>query len=310
MARVSPLGCQALAICQKDLPNQTGFGEWADEYYTIYPDGVAVRKLDPGRGGWQETIFFSEPGTRPEDNCELEAITLVNDLGKNRTYSWKHGFPVFDLDEPVIQMTNLKSRFKPFMILRPGARWQVFRGEVRPEYSHFPWWNHWPVAQISSDGRYANAPDRAAHSSLCWGGPREDIALYGMTDRPAVSLVPLARSWNNPPELLPHGTGLTYEGYDPSQRAYVLKCSHAGSSVSVEFHAGEVSPLVNPAMVIKNWGTSAPQLKIDSRFLSRGKDFRWGIEHTINGQADLIIWMKLQSRSRLNISLEPVSPPE
>jgi len=289
---------------QKDLPNQTGFGEWADEYYYIYPDGVAVRKLGPGRGGWQETIFFSEPGTKPEDNCELEAITLVNNLGEDRTYSWEHGFPVFDLDDPIIQMTNLKSRFRPFMILRPEARWRVFNGEVRPEYSHFPWWNHWPVAQISSDGRYANAPDRAAHSSLCWGGPREGMALYGMTDQPAVSLVPLARSWNNPPELHITGNSFNSEGYDPSQRAYVLRCNDTGSPLNIEIHASEESPVVNPALVIKNWGEHAPRLKIDGQGISRGKEFRWGIEYTISGEADLIVWIKLQIPSLVKISLD------
>jgi hypothetical protein len=290
---------------QKDLQNQTGFGEWADEYYTIYPDGVAVRKLGPGRGGWQETIFFSEPGTRPEDNCELGAITLVNNLGEGRTYSWEHGYPVFDLENPIIQMTNLKSKFKPYMILRPGARWRVFNGEVRPEYSRFPWWNHWPVAQVSSDGRYASASDRAAHSSLCWGGPRDGVALYGMTDKPAVSLVSLARSWNNPPKIHIAGNSVKNEGYDPSQRAYVLRCNKTGSSLNIEIGGSEESPVVNPALVIKNWGSHAPQLKIDGQSITRGKEFRWGIEYTISGQADLIVWIKKQSQSSIKISLDP-----
>jgi len=48
---------------------------------------------------------------------------------------------------------------------------RVFGIEVRGNVSPFPWWNHWPVAQIPSDGRYAQAPDRASHFSLAWGGP-------------------------------------------------------------------------------------------------------------------------------------------
>ena len=35
---------------QLDLPNETGFGEWGNEYYYIYPDGVTFRKVLPGRG--------------------------------------------------------------------------------------------------------------------------------------------------------------------------------------------------------------------------------------------------------------------
>ena len=34
------------------------------------------------------------------------------------------------------------------------------------DYSMFPCWNHWPVAQMPSDGRYAKHPDRTSHSSL------------------------------------------------------------------------------------------------------------------------------------------------
>lgn len=34
--------------------------------------------------GWQETIFLNEPGTRPEDNVDLEAVTLANMMWKER----------------------------------------------------------------------------------------------------------------------------------------------------------------------------------------------------------------------------------
>ena len=111
---------------QKDLPNNAGFGEWGNELYTIYPDGVCVRHVLPGRGGWQETILLNEPGTRPEDNIELEACTLLNMKGESKTYSWEHGYPEFDLKDAVIQLTHFKSRYKPFMIFREGGRFEVF----------------------------------------------------------------------------------------------------------------------------------------------------------------------------------------
>jgi hypothetical protein len=58
-------------------------------------------------------------------------------------------------------------------------------------------------------------------------------------------------------------------------------------------------------LVIKNWGSHAPQLKIDGQSITRGKEFRWGIEYTISGQADLIVWIKKQSQSSIKISLDP-----
>ncbi|MHC4149594.1 MAG: LamG domain-containing protein, partial [Planctomycetota bacterium] len=287
---------------QSGLDPTTGWGYWGDEHYTIYPDGVGVRSLLPGTGGWQETIFFNEPGTKPEDNCELEAITLVNLKGESRSYSWEHGYPEFDLREPIIQMTNLKAKYRPFMIFRPGSDMEVFNVEVRPEYSHFPWWNHWPVAQVISDGRHAQAPDRAAHSSLVWGGPRDDVAIYGMTKNSAASLLPLAKSWIYPAELKLSGSEFISEGYNFKERAYVVDCKKGGSNFKCKLMASQESPLVNPAFVLKNWGDGGAQLKIDGRKIKRGRNFRFGHRQNLEG-TDLIVWLKTESTQTVEIVL-------
>ena len=55
---------------------QSGWFDWADEYWTVYPDGVAVRKQVLWSSAleapheWQETIVINGPGQRPEDNIE------------------------------------------------------------------------------------------------------------------------------------------------------------------------------------------------------------------------------------------------
>jgi len=290
---------------QSGVDPATGWGYWGDEMYTIYPDGVGVRHVLPGAGGWQETIFFNAPGTRPEDNCELAAITLANLKGQSQSYSWEKGFPKFDLDKPLIQMTNLKSLYRPFMIFRPGSKMGVFGGEVRREYSHFPWWNHWPVAQVISDGRYAQAADRMAHSSLAWGDPVDDAALYGMTNRPAVSLVKLARSWIYPAELNVKSDGFASEGYDFTERAYTVSSKKGGGILVFEMDASEESPLVNPAFVIKNWGEKDVIFKIKGNKVERGKDFRWGHRHTLEG-SDLVIWIKMESVRPVSLTLEHI----
>jgi len=293
---------------QSHVDKETGWGDFGDEYYTIYPDGVGVRKVkywsSEGEAGWQETIFLNQPGTKPEDNCELEAITLVNLEGKTRSYSWEHGYPKFDLPKPIIQMTNLKAKYRPFMIFMPGSEMSVFNVEVRPEYSHFPWWNHWPVAQIVSDGRHAQAPDRAAHSSLVWGGPEGGAALYGMTNNPAISLLSLAKSWISPPELKVFGSKFKSDNYDYTQRAYVINCKETGNALEFELKASEDSPIVNPAFVIKNWGDLGAKLEINGRLINRGKNFRFGHRHRVKG-TDLIIWIKYKSMKPVKISVSP-----
>jgi hypothetical protein len=292
---------------QKDLPNNTGFGEWGNEIYYIYPDGVAVRKLLPGEGGWQETIFLSEPGTRPEDNVELAAATLLNMKGESKTYSWGKGYPVYDLPDANIQVVNLKSKFKPFLIFRTGGGWSVFNLEVRPEYSHFPWWNHWPVAQTVSDGRSANAPDQASSSSLSWGSPKGDMALYGMTDKDPRTMVSLARSWNYPAEIELSGAGFESEGYDYSQRAYILNAKNSSENLKFTLGGSEASPVVNPAFVIKNWKKPNVKLSIDGKNINLGRDFRYALEYDVEGTPRLIVWIKYQSEKIVGFEFIPAN---
>jgi hypothetical protein len=283
---------------QNDLPDNTGFGEWGNELYYVYPDGVAVRKVLPGRGGWQETIFLNEPGTRPEDNVDLNAVTLLNMNGENRTYSWEKGYPKFDLKDANIQVVNFKSKFKPFLILRTGGSFSVFNGEVRPEFSHFPWWNHWPVAQISSDGRSASAPDHAAHSSLSWGNPNGDAALYGMTDQEPETLVKLARSWNNPAILQMISGNIVPEGYDYTQRAFLLSGNGKAGNMRFSLAATQDSPVVNPVFVIRNFTGTDIRLTIDGKHIPRGKDFRYSTEYDAEGTPTLIVWIRYHSTEK------------
>lgn len=289
---------------QKDLSDNTQFGEWGNELYYIYPDGVAVRKVLPGRGGWQESIFLNAPGTCPEDNVELEACTLINRDGESKTYSWADGYPKFDLKDANIQLINFKSTYKPFLILRDGGSFSVFNGEVRPEYSHFPWWNHWPVAQISSDGRSAYAPDRAAHSSLSWGNTDSDAALYGMTNQSKEFLINLSKSWNSPPVMSIYSKGFISKDYDFTQRAYVIQADSKSTDLSFELRGTTDSPIFNPAIVIKDWPGYEVKLEIDGKPVPGGKNFRQAIEYEINGSKTLILWIKQRASITSTYSLK------
>jgi hypothetical protein len=282
---------------QMDLPNNTGFGEWGNELYHIYPDGISVRKVLPGRGGWQETIFLNEPGTRPEDNIELEAVTLMNLKGDSKTYTWELGYPEFDLPQANIQIINLKAEYKPFIIFSEGGGFDVFNLEVRPEYSHFPWWNHWPVAQIISDGRSASAPDRASHSSLSWGDPGQDYALYGMTDDHN-AVLKLARSWNRPPALEVN-RGFTSRGYDPSQRAYLIEASEP-SDLALTLDGSGERPVYNPVFIISGWGPDEISYILNGKSLDQ-ESYKYGVEYDINGIPTAIIWLKYESNEKTEI---------
>jgi hypothetical protein len=114
-----------------DAPTPTAWGDWADEYWTVYPDGVAIRRqvlwsTAPQRDKteFQESIVLIPAGETPEDSIHFDALRFANLQGDAHTYSWH---PKTDrglslpkgpehFTEPadaVIQWVNLKSTWKP-----------------------------------------------------------------------------------------------------------------------------------------------------------------------------------------------------
>jgi len=300
----------------------TGWTDWADEYFTVYPDGVAVRKQVLWTSNFtrwhefQETIIINGPGTRPEDNIEPAALTLGNMKGETKTYSWSPVAPkkVDGPEDPNIQVVNLKSHWKPFQIVSPvKSRVTTYTGELT--YSMFEWWNHWPVAQVKSSGISAVAPDRPSHSSLShiyWEpyaqteNSMTKIMLDGLTTKSAAELVPLANSWLSAPALELSGQGFQSGGYDQTQRAYVLS-RQAGASTGgfrTVLKASPASPLVNAAFVIKNWGDANPKLVIDGKVIPPGPAFRYGHINKLEG-TDLVVWTKLESTKPTTLDISP-----
>ena len=309
----------------------TGWGDWVDEYYTIYPDSVGVRKATIHTGSpqedwieYQEGIVINQPGTIPEENINYDAVTFANLKGESKTYVWTEdggprlrGAP----EQACIQVINFKNPYKPFTVVNPdGVRIKTYRGHG--QNSHFNWWNHWPVAQEKSDTTEATSAVRASHSSLThieWkqysqeGISRTWIMLNGMTEKPAGGLVPLARSWLYAPELTLKKTlfgesQFTSQGYDPTQRAYMLSCKkpHKPSKLELRLAASENSPVVNPAFVVQDWGRVGAALKVNGKTVKRGKDLRFGHRRRLEG-TDLIVWLKAESAEPMTVSISPVA---
>jgi len=312
----------------------TGWFDWADEYWTIYPDGVAVRKqtlwsselrqLEPWIHEWEESDILLEAGERPEDSIELDALTLANMRGESATYHWEakapddfdfpHGPASFPKPEnPNIQLVNLKSRFRPFEIVPPeNAHVVPYNGEK--SFSTFCWWNHWPVAQIRSSGRSAILPDRpscAALSHFSWE-PSEvternasKLLLCGLTEKRAADLVPLAASWLRPPAFEVVGVGAHTVGFDQSQRAFVVSRERPDEKlgVTITFHANPEKPLINPAVLIHGW-TGDAQVLVDGAVLPPGKGLRIAKVQRLAG-TDLLVWLEMQAQQPVVFKIIP-----
>jgi hypothetical protein len=259
-----------------DSPSPIAWGDWADEYWTVYPDGVAIRRqvlwsTVPERDNteFQESIVLIPPGETPEESIHFDALTFANLKGEERTYSWQpktgkelalpkgpEHFP--EPTNAVIQWVNLKSTWKPFQVAwGDPVKFDAYNGEK--SISAFEWWNHWPVAQIPSSGRPALAADRPGHTSLShiyWPISEQDkqhigrILMTGLTTMKATQLAPLAQSWRNPaPANVSGDASIRYEA---SQRAYTISGIGKGT-LSITLHGSKESPVLNPAFVIEGW---------------------------------------------------------
>ena len=306
------------------VDEMTGWGDWTDEIYTIYPDMIGVREITLHSNApaepheWHESIVVMGPGQKPDDVIQVEALTLANMDGQAHTYSWENRPPANPKqpENANIHLINTNSKYKPFVILSPKSNpsYDIYSGELRPQVSKFPWWNHWPTAMKPSDGRYAMAADQASHSSLThiyWKeysrteNSMTKIMLHGLTDKTAEKLVPLAQSWAEPADLKLDCDGFTSFGYDPAQRAYFLSSKQSKKQLPLKFEleAAEQSTVVNPAFVIKNWGDAEVKLKLDGKEIPKGKTFRTGHLPTLEGK-NLVVWIECEAIKPIKIELE------
>jgi len=308
---------------------ETGWGDWVEETYYIYPDMTGIRKdmlysnAPRAAHEWQEDIMVLSPGQTPEDILNFGALTMANMKGESKTFSWEHEVPPARPGEPKnanIKKINTKSTYQPFSILRPvdQPRYDIYAGEIRRDVSVFPWWNHWPVATKPTDGRYAQFADRPAHSSLShWHWDAYEMTdnsvtklmLIGMTKDDTKELLPIARSWTNAPELTSKNQNISDTDYDQTEKAYKIKLNKASEDIDFTILANEEAPIVNPAIIIENWGESDIILKIDGVQMKRGSDLRYGYLYRLN-TTDLIIWVQMESEETTNFSIESTEFPE
>lgn len=311
------------------VDDKSGWGLWVDEYYSFYPDLTAVRKvvwpsefLGPESPSQiQETIPLCRPGQGPGDILNPDALTLLNLQGESQVYSWPGEMDDPGLrrklrpENPNIQVVNLKSKAKPFILFEPDCRMTVYVGRLRADVSDFPAYNHFPVSLLPSDGRYAVATDRVTSFSVSYTDPPrhkgpDDTTwaswIYGVTEGPYGGVVALGKSWARAPALSVQGTGLRSEGYDISQRAYVLACPQPGRPAAgvFEIQAGEETPAMNIALYVRGWGDRGVAVTVDGQPVDHGRALKLGYVRTIDG-TDLVVWIKKEAVRPVSIGLLP-----
>jgi hypothetical protein len=240
------------------------------------------------------------------ENIHLQALSLANLDGQVRHLTWKppNRVPRSTLPDACIEQVNFRSDYKVFLVFQEGTRMGPWGTQEQSRHTDDPFagpWNHWPVSQIPSDGRFAVSNDRLTHAAIAASNVHEhgNMAIYGFNKEDVSALVPLARFWNRPPRLS-DTRGCASRGYDKGQRAYVLDAIRANLSFTV--NASRRSPLVNPAFVVKNWKINRKAVvEVNGQEPLPAKKCRQGLVRDTDGMPMLIVWLNRQSNERVDV---------
>ena len=135
---------------------------------------------------------------------------------------------------------------------------------------------------------------------------RRRIMLHGVWDKyDKKSLVVLAKSWLRAPKVELKTDAYSGGNYVSHERAYYFTCKNPKLIVPLEFtiEASEEHPIMNLALVIRNLNTNIT-LKINSQEITRGKDFRYGVNHDLDG-SKIAVWIKLHGSNSTQILITP-----
>ncbi len=125
--------------------------------------------------------------------------------------------------------------------------------------------------------------------------------MYGASKQTPDELATLSRSWIQPPDLKIVKGNFTSEGYDFTQRAYILNSPDNNSDLlQLELAASNDSPVVNVCMLIKGWEADQIVVEMNGRELQENKDYRIGKRRSLERE-DLVIWIEDESTSTSRI---------
>jgi hypothetical protein len=148
------------------------------------------------------------------------------------------------------------------------------------------------------------AHDRVTHFAL---GANDQAPMhgsmvhYGFTKNKIDSLIPLAKYWQNPPQLK-KVVGGTSKGFAKEEKAYYFNDIES-NSLSFSIEANSDSPLINPVLVLENCEVNSPEIKLNGKILKPGDRLKTGKEYDVNGIAKTVIWMKFTTSKPANIEI-------
>jgi len=276
-----------------------GYGDWSEEYYYIYPDGTHTRYAkcytpfaeEPGLAPFgfdrwppnyiyeffEGTIFVNDD-QEPTDVFDPDkTLTLIRMNGDSQDIAYLPNYPedFGSFDNANIVVVGLKSIFRPFIIGMPtNIQVQPYGCDGCTEFIR--WGGVTPWGHMINYDIYEITSNTIAQ-----------VYLQGVTDAedPSSELSILAKSWVNPPSMTITGSGYTGGTYERKERAYKATNTTGGLAVfRCNLHGSFENPIVNPVIVLNDWGPGYPQLAINGAPYT--EDYRYGYEGN-----NMVIWI-------------------
>jgi hypothetical protein len=257
------------------------------------------------------------PNQHPHDIISRKkTLSFVGLDGSSVNFDWINKPPTSnEVSEKAkgkpIQIINYTGEYDPVSIIQENHGNDVYNGELT-DYAVFCTWNHWPVAQQPSDGRYALFSDRTAHSSLTHifypvyetiskkESPtpyQKKMMMQGMLSMEPSELAVLANSWINPPALEnPKGCSGVY---NKAQRAYIIQPD--AQKLSFTLACSESTPLYNAAIIVKNWNRNS-----DASLTVNGikQPVKQGIFRDVDGSKTMAIWFEKTAMEKIDFVIQ------
>lgn len=263
--------------------------EWVDEYYTLYPDGVTIREVNlwPNSDTVHEmfeVLLAKPPGIRTEQLYDEEFATLstLDGKGNSNKYFYKHEdeFKEFlKKSKDFIVEVHFKDRLHPFTVfsltdeLMPGVTRKRVTACSRI-IGTADRRGHWPASRYQIDGYNIAGLDVPNHGNI--GNIQADIDpknqpttwtfLIGVAEEGSTRQYEYAKSWLYPAEIKMTNKQFVSQGYDQSQRAYVIQANEPSKLCSFTIET-KTNDIVNPVFVIDNPTKQVKTVQIGDRKL-------------------------------------------
>ncbi|MEM6342353.1 MAG: T9SS type A sorting domain-containing protein [Bacteroidota bacterium] len=333
----SPWGPQYLSAHPDPEATGWGYGDWAEEVYYIYPDGTHTRYAKcysafahvakafdssrlPEEGDYQfefmEAAFRIPEGLLPNTTIDPDSAVLLADMGGNHTYiAYEPVHPglvdVLNGFSPLrygnmLAANVLNTPHKPFVIGLPDS------AEMRPyecflqnqNCSTFYMWGapctYGCVSPLGHLINWKQFEQQQANQASNTPGYVTNVFLQGWLDgsTTGTEFSQLGKSWITPAPMLINSNGFTGGNYEIRERAYQVE-KITGTQFNCTLLGSNANPIRNPAIVIKNWGTSGAQITVNGQ---SPQDARVGYEGN-----DLVVWIEHLGETNLQINITPTS---